>query len=81
MPSAGPTPDPFGRQPPPLLASAGVLGVALGFGAQTMIKDLIAGLFMIVEDQYGVGDVVDLGEVTGSVTERELHTEAAREAH
>jgi small conductance mechanosensitive channel len=51
----------------PLLASAGVLGVALGFGAQTMIKDLISGIFIIVEDQYGVGDVVELGDITGSV--------------
>src|SRR5690349_7243598 len=48
----------------PLLASAGVLGVALGFGAQTMIKDLISGIFIIIEDQYGVGDVVDVGDVS-----------------
>ena len=64
----------------PLLASAGVLGVALGFGAQTMIKDLIAGLFMIVEDQYGVGDVVDLGEVTGSVESVGLRVTRLRDA-
>ncbi len=51
----------------PVLASAGVLGVALGFGAQTLIKDWLAGLFMLIEDQYGVGDVVDLGEATGTV--------------
>jgi len=50
-----------------LLASAGVLGVALGFGAQTVVKDWIAGVFLLVEDQFGVGDVVDLGELTGSV--------------
>lgn len=51
----------------PVLASAGVLGVALGFGAQTLVKDFLAGLFMLIEDQYGVGDVVDLGAATGSV--------------
>ena len=51
----------------PLLASAGILGVALGFGAQSLVKDFLSGLFMIVEDQYGVGDVVDLGEASGTV--------------
>ncbi len=51
----------------PLLASAGIAGLALGFGAQSLVKDLIAGLFMLVEDQYGVGDTVDLGEATGVV--------------
>lgn len=51
----------------PLLASAGVVGVALGFGAQTIVKDFIAGMFMLIEDQYGVGDSVDLGTVTGTV--------------
>lgn len=51
----------------PVLASAGVVGVALGFGAQTLVKDFLAGLFMLIEDQYGVGDVVDLGEATGTV--------------
>ncbi|GIJ24685.1 mechanosensitive ion channel family protein [Micromonospora lutea] len=51
----------------PLLASAGIAGVALGFGAQSLVKDLIAGLFMLIEDQYGVGDNVDLGEATGVV--------------
>jgi small-conductance mechanosensitive channel len=51
----------------PLLASAGIVGVAFGFGAQSLVKDLIAGLFMLLEDQYGVGDTVDLGEATGVV--------------
>lgn len=51
----------------PLIASAGIAGVALGFGAQSLVKDLIAGLFMLLEDQYGVGDTVDLGEATGVV--------------
>jgi len=57
----------FGFNLGPLLASAGIVGVALGFGAQSLVKDLIAGLFMLLEDQYGVGDTVDLGEATGVV--------------
>jgi small conductance mechanosensitive channel len=51
----------------PILASAGVLGLALGFGAQALVKDFLSGIFMLVEDQYGVGDVVDLGEASGTV--------------
>jgi small conductance mechanosensitive channel len=51
----------------PLLASAGIVGVALGFGAQTLVKDFLSGMFLILEDQFGVGDVVDLGEASGSV--------------
>lgn len=51
----------------PLLASAGVGGVALGFGAQSLVKDFLSGVFMILEDQYGVGDVIDLGEASGTV--------------
>ncbi len=51
----------------PLLASAGIAGIALGFGAQNLVKDFIAGLFMLLEDQYGVGDVVEVGEVSGTV--------------
>ena len=51
----------------PLVASAGVVGVALGFGAQSLVKDFLSGIFMIVEDEYGVGDVVDLGEAGGTV--------------
>lgn len=51
----------------PLLTGAGLIGVALGFGAQSLIRDFLAGVFILVEDQFGVGDWVDLGEVTGSV--------------
>jgi moderate conductance mechanosensitive channel len=51
----------------PILASAGVVGLALGFGAQTLVKDLLSGVAMLLEDQYGVGDVVDLGEAVGTV--------------
>ncbi len=51
----------------PILASAGVLGVAIGFGAQNVVQDFLAGIFMLLEDQYGVGDVVAVGNVTGTV--------------
>ena len=51
----------------PLLAGAGIVGVALGFGAQSLVRDLLAGLFILLEDQYGVGDIVDLGEAIGTV--------------
>jgi len=53
----------------PILTSAGVVGVAVGFGAQTLVKDYLAGIIMIIEDQYGVGDVIDVGPVTGTVVE------------
>ncbi|MEV4493930.1 mechanosensitive ion channel family protein [Micromonospora coxensis] len=64
----------------PLLASAGIAGVALGFGAQSLVKDLIAGLFMLIEDQYGVGDTVDLGEATGVVESVGLRVTTVRDA-
>ncbi|RZI85710.1 MAG: mechanosensitive ion channel family protein, partial [Microbacterium sp.] len=51
----------------PLIASAGIVGVALGFGAQSLVKDFLSGIFMIFEDQVGVGDTVNLGEASGTV--------------
>ena len=51
----------------PVLASAGVVGVAIGFGAQNLVKDFISGVFMLLEDQYGIGDVIDMGEAVGTV--------------
>jgi small-conductance mechanosensitive channel len=51
----------------PLIASAGIVGVAFGFGAQNLVRDFIAGLFMLLEDQYGVGDTIDVGDVSGTV--------------
>lgn len=51
----------------PLLTSVGILGVAIGFGAQELVKDFIAGMFMLLEDQYGVGDVIDAGAAVGTV--------------
>ena len=65
----------------PLVAGLGIVGAALGFGAQTLVKDLISGLFMLLEDQYGVGDVVDVGEVTGVVEGVGLRTITIRDAH
>ena len=51
----------------PIIASAGIVGVALGFGAQNLVKDFLNGMFMILEDQYGVGDAIDAGEASGIV--------------
>ncbi|MGZ6801135.1 MAG: mechanosensitive ion channel family protein [Mycobacteriaceae bacterium] len=59
--------DQLGVNIAPLLASAGIVGVAVGFGAQNLVKDFLSGVFMILEDQYGVGDVIDLGEASGTV--------------
>ncbi|MFR9796212.1 mechanosensitive ion channel family protein [Streptomyces sp. MS06] len=53
----------------PLLASAGVAGVAIGFGARNLVTDFLSGVFMILEDQYGVGDTIDAGVATGEVVE------------
>ncbi|MFG2822355.1 mechanosensitive ion channel family protein [Kitasatospora sp. NPDC048365] len=53
----------------PLLASAGVAGVAIGFGARNLVTDFLSGVFMIMEDQYGVGDEIDTGVATGTVLE------------
>ncbi|MGH8969707.1 MAG: mechanosensitive ion channel family protein [Actinomycetes bacterium] len=53
----------------PLLASAGIVGVAVGFGAQTLVKDFLSGIFMILEDQYGVGDLIDTGMGTVGTVE------------
>ncbi|MFD0594165.1 mechanosensitive ion channel family protein [Catellatospora coxensis] len=63
----------------PLIASLGIAGVALGFGAQSLVKDLIAGLFMLLEDQYGVGDVIDTGEAVGVVESVGLRTVTIRD--
>src|ERR1700709_2523389 len=65
----------------PIVASAGVVGVALGFGAQNLVKDFIAGIGIILEDQYGVGDVVDLGEAVGTVAAGGLRITRLSDAH
>jgi small conductance mechanosensitive channel len=62
----------------PLLAGAGVAGLAIGFGAQSLVKDLFSGIFILLEDQYAVGDIVDLGEATGVVEGVSLRTTRLR---
>jgi moderate conductance mechanosensitive channel len=51
----------------PILASAGIVGLAVGFGAQNLVRDFLSGMFMLLEDQYGVGDIVDVGVASGEV--------------
>ncbi len=63
----------------PLIAGAGIAGIALGFGAQTIVRDFLAGLFILVEDQYGVGDIVDVGEATGVIEEVQLRITKIRD--
>jgi small conductance mechanosensitive channel len=65
----------------PMLASASVGGVALAFGAQSLVKDFLSGIFMIIEDQYGVGDVIDTGEVIGTVEDVSLRVTQLRDAN
>jgi small conductance mechanosensitive channel len=65
----------------PLLAGAGVVGVALGFGSQSLVKDFLSGLFILAEDQFGVGDVIDLdGQTSGTVEAVSLRTTRLRAA-
>lgn len=63
----------------PILASAGVIGIAIGFGAQGLVKDLVAGLFIILENQYRVGDVVKIAEVSGLVEDVTLRRTVLRD--
>jgi moderate conductance mechanosensitive channel len=65
----------------PILASAGILGVALGFGAQNLVRDFLSGIFMIFEDQLGVGDVVDLGPAAGTVEAVSLRVTRLRDVN
>lgn len=65
----------------PLIAGAGIAGIALGFGAQSLVQDFIAGIFMVSEDQFGVGDIVDLGEATGTVERVTLRTTVLRDIY
>lgn len=57
----------FGVDPTPIIASAGVLGLAVGFGSQTLVKDFVSGMFIIAENQYAVGDEVKIGNFEGTV--------------
>jgi small conductance mechanosensitive channel len=64
----------------PLLAGAGIAGIAIGLGAQSLVKDCIAGFFIILEDQFGVGDETDLGQATGIVEALTLRSTSLRSA-
>ncbi len=71
----------FGVSLGPLIAGAGIAGVALGFGAQSLVKDFLSGMFLIIEDQFGVGDSVDVGEAAGIVEEVTLRVTKVRDVH
>jgi small conductance mechanosensitive channel len=72
--------DQVGVNIAPFIASAGIIGVAFGFGAQSLVKDFLSGLFMLLEDQYGVGDVVDVGAAQGTVEAVGLRVTKVRDA-
>ncbi len=63
----------------PILASAGVLGLAVAFGAQNLVQDFMSGIFMMIEDQYGVGDVIDAGDAVGTVEDVTLRITKVRD--
>lgn len=64
----------IGVNPAPLIASVGVVGIAFGLGAQKLMQDFLAGVFMLLEDQFGVGDIVDVGDAAGVVEGVSLRT-------
>jgi small-conductance mechanosensitive channel len=65
----------------PLIAGAGIAGIAFGFGAQSIVKDFLSGFFMLVEDQYAVGDIIDVGEAGGVVEAISLRTTQVRDVN
>ena len=69
----------FGFDLGPLIASAGIVGVALGLGAQTLVRDILSGIFMLIEDQYGVGDSISVLEVDGVVEKVGLRVTTVRD--
>jgi len=69
----------FGIDPAPILAGAGVVGIALAFGAQSLIKDFVSGIFIILENQYRVGDVVTLDNASGKVEKISIRTTVVRD--
>jgi small conductance mechanosensitive channel len=71
--------DTLGINLAPLIAGAGIAGIALGFGAQSLVRDFLSGMFMLMEDQFGVGDVVDAGVATGTVEGVSLRTTRLRD--
>ena len=73
--------DQVGVNIAPIIASAGIVGIALGFGAQSLVSDYLSGVFMVFEDQYGVGDEVDLGEAIGTVEAVSLRVTRVRDVN
>ncbi|AHH94881.1 mechanosensitive ion channel [Kutzneria viridogrisea] len=65
----------------PIIASVSVVGVAVGFGAQSLVRDFLSGIFMMLEDQYGVGDVIDVGQATGTVESVGLRVTTLRDVN
>ena len=63
----------------PLIAGAGIIGIALGFGAQNLVRDFLSGIFMLIEDQFGVGDIIDAGPASGTVEAVTLRTTRLRD--
>ena len=71
--------DQLGVNVAPLIASAGVVGVAIGFGAQSLVKDFFSGMFILIENQFGVGDTIQVGDVVGDVEEMTLRITTLRD--
>jgi small-conductance mechanosensitive channel len=69
----------FGFNLGPVIASAGVIGVAIGLGAQTLVRDILSGIFMLLEDQYGVGDQIKVLEIEGVVEKVGLRITTVRD--
>jgi len=69
----------FGFNLGPVIASAGVIGVAIGLGAQTLVRDILSGIFMLIEDQYGVGDQVSVLDIDGRVEKVGLRITTVRD--
>jgi small conductance mechanosensitive channel len=72
--------DKLGVNPGPALAGASIVGVAVGFGAQSLVRDFLSGFFVLAEDQFGVGDVITVSDVTGTVEEVNLRVTRLRAA-
>src|SRR5207253_11179108 len=70
--------DKLGVNPGPALAGASIVGVAVGFGAQSLVRDFLSGFFVLAEDQFGVGDVITVSDVTGTVEEVNLRVTRLR---
>ena len=71
--------DQAGVNVAPLIASAGVVGVAIGFGAQSLVKDFFSGMFILIENQFGVGDTIQVGDIVGEVEEMSLRITTIRD--